>query len=156
LAVYVYSYRPKEKEILDDSTCPCKYLEATSARDVETILLPVYKTMLDNKLKAIFALNQLGPDQRASYGNNVTLTPTPWECSMDDKTFQACQAKPQRATLSPKYTGRYPYLVVKTDAGVIADHNAIYNERFMDFTMAFTFEHITAEPRPWSPAAAQP
>lgn len=41
-----------------------------------------------------------------------------------------------------KYTPNYPYLVVKTDAGVIADHNAIYNERFTEFLHLFFLRHI--------------
>ena len=47
------------------------------------------------------------------------------------------------------YAARYPYLVVSTDAGVIADHNAIYNERFLDFTITFINQHISQD-KPWT------
>ncbi len=43
---------------------------------------------------------------------------------------------------SPMYASNYPYLVVTTDEGVIADHNAIYNERFITFAQLFFLYHI--------------
>ena len=43
---------------------------------------------------------------------------------------------------SPKYASNYPYLVVNTDAGMMADHNAIYNDRFVLFAQRFFLEHI--------------
>lgn len=139
----------KAKEVEDQSPCPCKFLEPTSDVDVETKLLPLFATNFENAIGEVF-----GDTNPKPYGKEVLLAPAPWECSIEDETFQACFAKSSQSTLIPKYTNRYPYLVVSTDAGVIADHNAIYNERFTDFTMAFIARHITAQPHPWTPAAA--
>ena len=46
---------------------------------------------------------------------------------------------------SPKYTSNYPYLVVTTEANVIADHNAIYNGKFTLFAQQFFQKHIALE-----------
>ncbi len=138
----------KATEIGDKSACPCKFIEATSDVDAETKLLPLFRTTNENKTSGVYNERNLKP-----YGQEVLLAPAPWECSIKEETLQNCLAKPHQTELRPKYASRYPYLVVSTDAGVIADHNAIYNERFLDFTMAFIAEHITAQPRPWTPAA---
>ena len=53
---------------------------------------------------------------------------------------------------SPKYASSYPYLVVNTDKGVIADHNAIYNERFITFTQMFFIRHVAGS-KPWTDPA---
>ena len=47
-----------------------------------------------------------------------------------------------------RYSANYPYLVVKTDAKIIADHNAIYSEPFVRFVHAFFLLHI-ANRRPF-------
>jgi hypothetical protein len=47
----------------------------------------------------------------------------------------------------PKYASNYPYLVVKTDENLIADHNAIYSERFTTFSQVFVIKHIV-RPKP--------
>jgi hypothetical protein len=52
---------------------------------------------------------------------------------------------------SPKYAKNYPYLVVTTDARVIADHNAIYNGNFTLFAQQFFQKHIVLE-QPLPPA----
>ena len=50
---------------------------------------------------------------------------------------------------SPRYAGNYPYLVVTTEANMIADHNAIYNGNFTLFVQQFFQRHITLqEPLP--------
>ncbi|MGB5473423.1 MAG: hypothetical protein WBQ78_08090 [Gammaproteobacteria bacterium] len=57
---------------------------------------------------------------------------------------------------SPKYASNYPYLVVTTDADVIADHNAIYNGNFTLFAQQFFQKHIALEqplPLPTDPLA---
>lgn len=109
----------KAEEVGDKSACPCKFLDATLDVDVQTNLMPLFSTYFDNKLSK--------PSR--PYGQKVDLNLS-------------------KSELSPKYTARYPYLVVSTDAGVIAGHNAIYNERFLDFTMTFIDQHITADD-PW-------
>jgi hypothetical protein len=42
----------------------------------------------------------------------------------------------------PRYPANFPYLVVKTDASVIRDHNAIYSEPFIRFLHSFFLQHI--------------
>jgi hypothetical protein len=57
---------------------------------------------------------------------------------------------------SPNYASNYPYLVVTTDADVIADHNAIYNGNFTLFTQQFFQQHIALQqplPLPTDPVA---
>jgi hypothetical protein len=72
-----------------------------------------------------------------------------------EKAFQKCMEKPTE--LRPKYAANYPYLVVSTDVGVIADHNSIYNERFLDFELTFITEHISlAKPLTWPQAETAP
>ena len=44
----------------------------------------------------------------------------------------------------PTYASNYPYLVVKTDENLIADHNAIYSERFTTFAQVFVINHIVS------------
>ena len=50
---------------------------------------------------------------------------------------------------SPSYASNYPYLVVNTNAEMIADHNAIYNNRFTLFTQMFFINHIIKS-KPWT------
>ncbi len=50
-----------------------------------------------------------------------------------------------KSVSSPKYASNYPYLVVTTNADVIADHNAIYNGKFTLFAQQFVQKHITLE-----------
>lgn len=50
----------------------------------------------------------------------------------------------------PKYSANYPYLVVKADEEIIADHNAIYNEPFIRFLHSFYLLHI-ANRQPFEP-----
>jgi hypothetical protein len=54
------------------------------------------------------------------YGKGVSLTP---------ESFAA-------------YDPRHPLLVVKTDKEIIADHNSIYSERFINFAQLFYIRHI--------------
>ena len=46
---------------------------------------------------------------------------------------------------SPRYASNYPYLVVTTEANIIADHNAIYNGNFTLFAQQFFQKHITLQ-----------
>lgn len=48
-----------------------------------------------------------------------------------------------RPVCRPSAQPGYPYLVVRTDRQVIANHNAIYNERFTDFTQLFLLNHVS-------------
>lgn len=59
--------------------------------------------------------------------------------------------QPDPLTLQPDQGGagkgsrlpaRLPFLVVQTDRGVIADHNAIYSERFVSFTQLFLHDQV--------------
>jgi len=47
-----------------------------------------------------------------------------------------------------KYSANYPYLVITTDAEIIASHNAIYSEPFVEFLHKFFLVHI-ANGRPF-------
>jgi len=164
-----------QKKVTDNRPCPCEYLKATSNVDVSTKLMPLFKASFDNKMKEVSDMNSAdiggapGFNPRP-YGNEVMLVPVPGgECYstadasfserrkkqskealneyyIENNIFQECMAKPGQP--SPKYAARYPYLVVSTDAGVIADHNAIYNERFLDFGITFITEHIS-QAKPW-------
>lgn len=125
----------------DDNRCP--YLRQTSLIDVEKELMPLYKTNISNQICGAF-----GEYNPIPYGEDVMLVPVPWTCSIKDVSFKQCMSHGP-TDLSPKYASHYPYLVVSTDAGVIADHNAIYNERFLDFAMTFIYQHI-AQPKPWT------
>lgn len=173
-----------QEGVADDSPCPCGYLEATSNVDVTTKLMPLFKTSLDNLIKKILDDRRVGIGEVRSpkfnprrYGKGVMLVPVPGgecysiaddrfracadkkseedlsECYIEDRSFQECVA--EHGQSSPRYASRYPYLVVSTDSGVIGDHNAIYNERFLDFQMTFITEHISqAEPWEWPPGAS--
>lgn len=44
-----------------------------------------------------------------------------------------------------KYNANFPYLMVKADREIIADHNAIYSEPFVKFLHAFFLLHIAAK-----------
>jgi hypothetical protein len=56
------------------------------------------------------------------------------------------------AAAGSRYATNYPYLVVTTDAEVIADHNAIYSEKFTTFTQQFLLKHIVLkQPLPARP-----
>jgi hypothetical protein len=50
----------------------------------------------------------------------------------------------------PKFSPTYPYLVVKADAEIIKDHNAIYSEPFVGFLHAFFLRHIASR-HPFGP-----
>jgi len=47
-----------------------------------------------------------------------------------------------------KYSANYPYLVITADPKIIADHNAIYNEPFIEFLHKFFLLHV-ANSRPF-------
>jgi len=165
------------KEVGDETPCPCKYLEPTSNLAVTTDLRPLFETSLSHRISTAFEEPSLAEGETLlnprPYGKEVKLVPVPGgECYIETdrafqacmgsvipdeeackvkagKDFQKCMAKPRQS--SPKYASRYPYLVVRTDAGVIADHNAIYNERYLDFAMTFIDQHIShPKPNPWA------
>jgi hypothetical protein len=43
-----------------------------------------------------------------------------------------------------KYSANYPYLVIKADPKIIADHNSIYSEPFVEFLHKFFLVHVAA------------
>ena len=47
-----------------------------------------------------------------------------------------------------KYSANYPYVVIKADPKIIADHNAIYSEPFVEFLHKFFLLHV-ANSRPF-------
>ena len=59
--------------------------------------------------------------------------------NVDDRYGSEVKLTPGRDSI---YGSNYPYLVVKTDAGVISDHNAIYSNRFINFVQLFLNQHI--------------
>ena len=114
--------------LVDESECGCPYLAATFDWELEELGEKFLAPFLD-------ALISSGPAKGAareprklgsgSYGATVRLEPES----------------------TGEYAAGYPYLVVTTDAGVIADHNAIYNDHFINFAQLFFLNHI-ASPRP--------
>jgi hypothetical protein len=117
----------KQEEVGDESDCPCPFLEATSNWSQIDLLDRIAPMLSGIPQKA-----QCDPIEKRSasmirekqpYGSEIELT---------------------RARNS-MYASNYPYLVVKTDAGVISDHNNIYSNRFINFLQLFLSHHITAK-----------
>lgn len=89
-------------------------------------LLPTSKVTLDTVLNG-----SIGSMLSNNYGKGLNLTP---------------------AAANSKYATNYPYLVVTTDAEIIAGHNAIYNNKFTTFTQQFLLKHIVfKQPLPAAP-----
>lgn len=100
----------------DRGPCGCPYLEPTESFDFRAYLKDLLDADDQDRADPTGRLEPRRVDP--SYGSQVELI------------------------ADPKYAANYPYLVVKTDAGVIADHNAIYNERFIEFLHRFFLRHI--------------
>ncbi len=105
-----------ENNTADKEPCPCPHLTPTSTWSLEE--------MVGKSLTSLIGRG-LDPKNRNLYGTGVILQPVQNE-------------NPP----SPRYATSYPYLVVKANEGVIADHNAIYNKRFINFAQLFFFRHI--------------
>ena len=109
--------------------CGCPYLEPTikfnwrtfKAR-IEPFLLPLNARAEENPLRARQENNQRVYED--VYGRNVRLVG------------------------HGEYSANYPYLVIKTDREIIADHNEIYSEPFVRFLHSFFLVHI-ADGRPF-------
>ena len=114
---------PKQQEVGDESDCPCPFLEATSTwSQIEVI--ERLKSLVDVAFSSSMPEHESSIRKKQPYGSEVELT---------------------RARDS-MYASNYPYLVVKTDGGVISDHNAIYSNRFINFVQQFFMQHIAWNP----------
>jgi hypothetical protein len=109
--------------------CGCPYLEPTIKFNwqrfkgrIEPFLLPLNARAEENPLVARKQENERIYEDE--YGRNVRLVG------------------------DSKYSANYPYLVVKADPEIIADHNTIYSEPFVRFLHSFFLVHI-ADGRPF-------
>ena len=119
-----------DRNTLDDkyvakSACDCPHLRPTSELTLDQMQGDSFNAMVSD-----------------NYGPGLSLVPV---VHPKEKTDPGQSA-------NPKYTRNYPYLVVTTDASVIADHNAIYNGNFTLFAHQFFQKHIALE-RPLPPAS---
>ena len=94
------------------SACDCPHLYPTSLRTLDALAGYIIDAQIDAQIEVLMG--------KETYDNGLSLKPVS----------------------SPKYASNYPYLVVTTDADVIADHNAIYNENFTLFVHQFFKKHI--------------
>lgn len=109
--------------------CGCPYLEPTikfnserfKAR-IQPFLLPLEARAEENPLRGRKEQNERIYED--VYGRNVRLVG------------------------DSKYSANYPYLVLKADPEIIADHNTIYSEPFVRFLHSFFLVHI-ADGRPF-------
>ena len=113
----------------DKRECGCPYATATSEATLEELLGPALDAIIDK------AIDPSSPDL---YGTGLTL---------------AAASSPRYPSRS--YVASYPYLVVRTDGGVIADHNAIYSDRFITFAQTFFLYHIVGS-EPWEKESGLP
>ena len=114
---------PKQQEVGDESDCPCPFLEATSKWS-QTDLMERFKSIIDVAIASRVPENESSMHKIKRYGGDVELT----------------------RNRDSMYASNYPYLVVKTDGGVISDHNAIYSNRFINFVQQFFMQHIAWNP----------
>ncbi len=113
---------PDRKPAKAESECGCPFLDRSKVWD------PAEITRIIQALLEAAGLGEGGGDRAGeqglkgelSYGAEVDLAPR-------------CELKSARS---------YPYLVVRTGGPIIPNHNAIYSERFIDFSQLFLLYHI--------------
>ena len=122
----------QEERAPQDRDCGCRYLDPTEtfkwwqfAAPIPLVRRPeTAEGRRRSRPPPVPALVKDGRRHYPVYGNDVALTG------------------------DMRYSANYPYLVVKADPRVIADHNAIYSEPFVRFLHAFFLLHI-ANRRPF-------
>jgi hypothetical protein len=112
----------------DERDCGCPYLEATTEFNWRAFAAPLQNYLVPLKEKQVpppvVAEKAEGTRNYGFYARDILLAG------------------------DMKYSANYPYLVVKTDAQIIADHNSIYSEPFIRFLHSFFLVHI-ANGRPF-------
>jgi hypothetical protein len=66
----------------------------------------------------------------------------------NERIYEDVYSRNVRLVGDSKYSANYPYLVLKADPEIIADHNTIYSEPFVRFLHSFFLVHI-ADGRPF-------
>ena len=115
--------KPEEPLRKDKSECGSPNLKATSEYDIISAL-----GSFEDYLDEVILPERRGVPPK-QYGKEVNVIPV----------RNGGQTPPGQ-----RYVSSYPYLVVKTDANFIPDHNAFYNDRFINFVEQFFLYHISA------------
>ena len=131
------------QEKKNDEPCGCPNLDATvdwSAKGVTKIIPRVFNQIDPNR----------STDSQMEYGDMLN-TDDAGAKKPDPLTLRRDQGGAGQGSHLPAHL---PFLVVQTDRGVIADHNAIYSERFVSFTQLFLQDQIFSRRMPAKGAQA--
>jgi len=124
----------QEVRVPEEQDCGCPYLDATEDFKWWEFADPA-------KLPLV-------PRPATEAGRTAALPPPITPVIEGDRRMYRIYG--DRVTLSGdmKYSANYPYLVITADPRIIADHNAIYSEPFVEFLHKFFLVHV-ANKRPF-------
>ena len=139
-----------------EKDCGCPYLDPPERFDWRGFVRALEAKSTEETAK-VRALDPPKPEKSVAAGGTATcpippaVTPITWKPDPKGEGRLYTGYGPNVVLVGdPKYSPTYPYLVVKADKEIIADHNAIYSEPFVGFLHSFFLLHIATR-HPFGP-----